>query len=345
MTEERFYIDTVSTDYFTTLSVQEKQLISSVGVKGTDIFAEIIGHLAETYRRTGQYRKALKFFYKSFNIWLRLGEESRAAWCLWGIASTFRLLGAYTESIVWYRRAISLSKSKERRCLIWSHAGIAEVFRIIGKYKEALQYHNDILEAFRLLKDMKGMGWGLAGIGQILKLTGNRQRALELFIQSESVARNNIDTVGIAYALRGQSEISKSTGDLEIAESKAIEAIKLFSAVGYDVGLAYATKSMSEIKLSQGSIEVAHDLALKSLNLFEKYGKRRGIAYALKALGDVKTRMLCLDEALGYYQRADKIFREIKIQVPHEYKIQTGVSKVQCIYNMKKTFIMPPWLK
>ena len=96
------------------------------------------------------------------------------------------------------------------------------MFRIIGKYKEALQYHNDILEAFRLLKDVKGVGWGLAGIGQILRVTGNRQRALELFIQSESVARNNVDTVGIAYALRGQSEISKSTGDLEIAESSVV---------------------------------------------------------------------------------------------------------------------------
>lgn len=107
---EKFAIDVAPVTYAVTVDELSRQVGTECLRRQSDV-AEILGHVAEGFRRVGQTSRAYELFLRSFHLWRRLGVPNRMCWCLWGIGSVLRGLGRLDESLSWFEHSLSLAAS------------------------------------------------------------------------------------------------------------------------------------------------------------------------------------------------------------------------------------------
>ena len=310
---ERFLIDQSDLTYRQVQRELEHQ-VTSLGDEEARATGEILGHLAEAHRRLGNLAHAIDLFWKAYSCLQNVSAVNRMCWCLWGIGTSLRMASRFDGSRRLLKRALAMAKEVgERRCQAWSYAEIAEIDRICGYRRKALKDHSDLLQEFKSLGDIQGVGWAHSGIGQILRMESQFSEAQRAFLRAERISESGRDAVGVAWALRGQAEIAKEGRDLVAAEALGRKAADIFREKGYPTGQAYVLKTIADVELLSGDILSAMATARSSVEYSKRAGEVRALGYSLKALADIETSAGLYSEANSTYKASFSNLRNLNV--------------------------------
>ncbi|HVU58651.1 MAG TPA: sensor histidine kinase [Puia sp.] len=203
-----------------------------------------------------------------------------------------------------------LSNSYARLTNLYGDMGLADS----GKYYLTLL--KKIAEADPYLRANYVQAAGLFYKGQ-----NKLKEALPFQLEAVSLARADVKTdssvrnlTALAGALLNVGNTYNSMGDYHAAIRHHLDALRIFEAVGNKRGISFCYNSVGTDFLHLRQLHEAGVYLRQSLALKEELKDQRGSAITMKEMGDVYYYSLNLDSAMYYYDRAEKIYRQMGLK-------------------------------
>jgi class 3 adenylate cyclase/tetratricopeptide (TPR) repeat protein len=269
---------------------------------------ECAGLVAEHYERAQEFEPAAEWYG-------RAGRQARETY-------------APETAISYYRKALDFlarapapedeSEALARRALRaeWCE-GLGEVLRVQARYAAAIEAYHALRQAAEDLGHaaMQARAWNEIALAQ--NSQGDNRAALESARRAEQIARPAGRGVAalteLARALNLQSQASTRLGDVRAALMLADRALTFSNDLG-DAGRrvrADSSKSLGMAYHSLGRFEQAEEFKGQALQTYRELDDRRSVGNLLNSLGETARLRGDYAAALGRYQEALTIAREI----------------------------------
>jgi|GEM_PF-7012643 len=145
----------------------------------------------------------------------------------------------------------------------------------------------------------------LLGLGNDYDRLGDTDRFIEFNFQALELAKANHFSEIISVAKVNLAEGFATQGDFESSVQQCLEAIAFESSLGNLRTIAIMKMILGNVYLKMGLLEAAIEAARECLNGTELLGMERPVE-ALRILGDVAALQGKEEEALGWYEEANK---------------------------------------
>ena len=156
-----------------------------------------------------------------------------------------------------------------------------------GDYAGAQALHEESLEIYREVGDLKGTGESLNYLGLVAFYQGDNVSSRTLFDESLQILTDLGDKHGIANSLMNLGNVAFKTGDISTARSLLTQCLTLRRELGHRQGIANALGNLGLVASNQGDFAAARGLYEECLIIFRELGFRQGTALSLSSLGNV----------------------------------------------------------
>jgi eukaryotic-like serine/threonine-protein kinase len=304
--------------------VLQAQQVFSLSPLKSDVAAwRIQMDLAEAYRQTGKYDRAIDSFQKSYQLMIDLGrDDTETAGTLlnnWALA--FEYLGQPLEAEKIFYRAIQLSRDNHG-----DHAvdplvliNYARVLRELARTKEATDYAERAYKGASEAGDQVTVNQTLLELARIYRQAGQYARSNALLDQAEPGLRKNLPPGHYAFSsLASERELTAlAAGDLPAASRFAQQAMDLLQSAVKNgkqgaqfMPTLLGRRARLEIKLGQpdqATTDAAQQLSMLRKTI-EPGQHSSNIGYAFLNLGMALQAQGKSDQArLAFYVAADEL--------------------------------------
>lgn len=257
------------------------------------------------YRMVGKFQHSATAFEEAESEFRRLGDKSKQAEALCGLAETRRMQGDYDATLSAYRLASDISKeagdSKNRGIAL---CGIGRVLRLTSNYYGALEVYEQANTVYQEYADEYGRAETAWGRARTLVMLGRHKEALEGYKQAEELARSASDTYRQAEALFGLAEMYRIFGQYDLAIATCKKGKVLVDRLGTPYGRAWMYIALAETYRSMGMTEQAMKLHEKAQKICEDIGDKYGIATTTLGLAEIARVTHDLEKALLLAEKA-----------------------------------------
>ncbi len=217
-----------------------------------------------------------------------LAARSQEANALYGMGTTYSILGEHQKALDALNQALSLRRTlkqpREEARVLWS---IAEVYKDLGENQKALDYYNQTVTLSRSIGDRSQEAYALSSIGLVYFDLSEYQKSLDALNQALAIRRatkdhsqeaNTLQRIGMIYNYIGENQkaldvFNQALPLLEGEENRGVKALILGN-----IGTIYS---------SIGENQKALDYYNQALYLYKAEGNRAGEASTLYALGGI----------------------------------------------------------
>ncbi len=184
--------------------------------------AKCLNLLGITYRKKGEYNKALNFYFKALPIWEKVGNKRKIAILLNNIGLIYYYLEKYDDALTYYNASFKISNEinyESGKSIYYNNCGL--VFHNQKQYKKALEYFENSLQIEKQQNDKYGITICYVNIGDIYRALENYSKALEYYNKALQIRKEVANIYGI-------SSVYKSIGELYFLQNNYIKANQYF---------------------------------------------------------------------------------------------------------------------
>jgi len=276
--------------------------------------AKILSHIGHGLWRQARYDEAVEFHRRALDIAIEIGDRTGEAAILRFLGLVHFKEGAYCRAIEYLEAALKTWES------IGDLHGQSVALRDIGtvhrdrrECSQALDFYRSALRIREKLGDLAGQGAMLIEIGVTYSLNGALMEASAHFRRALQLADRRGDSSARASALYHLGLAEARQGEPEDALEVLQEALTLRQEEGNLRAEAWILAAIASALTAQGNDAFALDAHRKAQKIWEAIGDRRALASDLDTTGTVCVRIGDDRGALGYFQRALALAREIDL--------------------------------
>lgn len=295
-------------DYSNAIAYYNKAMLLCSETEFTDLYSDLISHLAIIYQELGNNDKAIEFHLKSLRLNEKEDKKTSMAGDYGNIGIAYMQKKDYKKALEYDQKSLELfSKLNDQDGVAHNYGNIGNVYKEYGNYVLALEYDLKSLDLFRKLGDNGGIAINLGNIGDIyltnvlefdksnltthpddslqiskVLLTGTRNefltKSIGYFEQCIALSKQIEQLDNIIEFSKGLSEAYRLTGNYQ----KALE--------NYQLHILYKDSLYSEsTRLKYAQLETEREQMLKDkqiqINELAKENKRKErILYGLSLL-------------------------------------------------------------
>lgn len=138
-----------------------------------------LSNLGNTYRKLGQFQKAITYSKKALEIAKELGDCHIEADNLCNLGTTFGHLGKYEKAIIYHEQVLDIAKKFEnRRNESASLGNLGVIYLSLGDYQKAAEYQEQALSISKEFGDLQGIGASYMNLGNALFKLGDYKKAI-----------------------------------------------------------------------------------------------------------------------------------------------------------------------
>lgn len=291
--------------------------------------------LGQTYRFTGQYKKAAEHYAKALDIARRTGARPDVARALLrlsgvfvamadyrsaerharesvkdfestgdaqGLASAYNDLGLVAKSRGRFHKALenyqkALDANKEENHLrLATLNNLGSLCLSWGEFKKAAEYYNQALETARQTKDLEAQGDALINLARVYAEWGRQDEALSSALQGLEV---------LSHAGASTDEAKKIVGDLYLDTGQLDRAEPYVKEAGYE-------SSLGRLHFLRGQYDEARRQYEKLKESSEQGGSLNDSFTALTGLGRISEARGDFRAAENYYSAAVQVTEQIR---------------------------------
>lgn len=220
--------------------------------------------------------ESIKYVQSAFDLSIKHNLENETLWSLIQMGNSYIRVSDFQKAFESAEKAMELAAGLDKKAeLAKARAIIALIYYELGDYENSARYDFENLRYYEEINDQKQLGLSLGNIGIDFISQNNYQKGLEYLNKSFEIARKNHDFHGMAYQYNNIAGVySEYYKDHRIALGYYKEALKINS------------------------------------NLNDK--RQQGIY--LMNIGNSYSKLKVNDSILGYYEKANNIFRWLNNQ-------------------------------
>jgi tetratricopeptide (TPR) repeat protein len=206
--------------------------------------------------RWGDYALALEHLSRALSRYREIGNDAGQAVQLAAMASTYRLLGRYDESITHSRAAIDLNRRTARpTALADSLTSLGLTYRHAGRPADEIAAHTEALAIAEPLDETNWLANILCNLAEATRLAGDPDQALAHFERAHEASRESEATQTLLDAEIWWG-LGRTRADLGSAGA-ARECWRRSAAILHELGLISAAE---KLEISRSDTPAAPDL-------------------------------------------------------------------------------------
>lgn len=176
--------------------------------------ADAYNQAGGVFYNQGDFDMAGKYFSKSLEIRLYLGDKENIAASYNNVGESYRLKGDHKTALEYYTRAMSINEALGRkRWLSINCANIGYIYLEENNFPKALEYFTRQNETALAGGDKKDYASPLNNLGSYYLKTNDASKAIEYFNKGLAAARDVYAKQDIIDAIKGLSEAYAMQGD------------------------------------------------------------------------------------------------------------------------------------
>ena len=190
--------------------------------------AELFCNIADSYKDSGQYKKALSYYQESLDLYRNTHDKAKTGLLLNNIGIIHRRMGEYGKSVDFYKQALKLRKmvgDKKETAKTLNNLGI--VYHSIKDYNLAIEHYLQALAIKREIGDDKGTAKTLNNIGILFYKLSEYPKSLKYFEEALVIKTKHRDQLSIARTLNNIGIVYENTDQLDKALVYFNKALKL----------------------------------------------------------------------------------------------------------------------
>jgi tetratricopeptide (TPR) repeat protein len=169
----------------------------------------------------------------------------------------------------------------------------------------------------------------LRGYAYVLLARGDIFEAEKLYLEALEIFKN-VSAFGQAHCRRGLGDVYVAMKRFPDAENEFDYAMKLYDEARKNpsLGVGLVELGRGRLRLGQGNVIDALDHFRSAISLFKNLSQPFEEAKAYELSGDALSKGLMLEDALGNYQLALKLYRHTGCDAP-ALRVQKAIVRVQ----------------
>lgn len=219
------------------------------------------------------------------------------------LGNGLRLQGDFKEALKAYFKSLNYAdKIKDRKQIAYTNTEIGNVYSLTGNTANADLYYKKGIDELRKVNDSVPLGSALYNAGDEYLRIGNLEKA-EIFTTEAALIFEKADfPMGRAYSLGNLGRINAKLGNEDLAEKYLNTAIILLEELSAYNALAEFFISLSDVYSEKGDSEKAFQYASRSLEISKKYGFKNYIADAYEKLSELYGEIGFTAKSFQYYK-------------------------------------------
>ena len=294
-------------DKYANLALQYSQKNEDVANEATAYFN--LGYNFVIQNNSGE---SFKYFQKSLDLRLELGDKAAIASSLNALGNVSRLLGNNQLALEYYLSSLEIRKELGDTLLIAASINnIGIIYKFQGDFEKALEYYLQSLQYAENLNDTVIITPALINIGNIHFDLKRYTKALEYYNRVLDIAQksNNLSEVASAYNLIGTAYNYMNK------IPKALESFELSYQLATKIGNVYtqcdALNNLGESYHRLGDYVQALEYYQKSVEISTKGNDLHSSATTLNNIGSIYLNKKDYKQALTYLQKSLKIIEDL----------------------------------
>jgi CHAT domain-containing protein/Tfp pilus assembly protein PilF len=255
--------------------------------------------------------QALEKWQKALQIYLNLGDKTKQAETLSGIAAIYNSTDNKNDSFETYSKALKLYEELNDKIAVADTLNsLGLVNADLGKFDPALESYQEALKLYKEAGDKGGEAYTLNNMGVIYDAKSEYQKALDSYNQALPLWRE-IGEKGVqATTLNNIGAIYDSLGQYQQALDSYNQALEIYQEVGDKTGIPLTLNNMGLVYSNTNEYPKALEFYEKALPLWEQTSNRRRSATTLNNIGFVYANTNNLDKALDVYNKALPLWQQ-----------------------------------
>ncbi|TXT54154.1 MAG: Tetratricopeptide repeat protein [Promethearchaeota archaeon] len=194
--------------------------------------ASVLGILGTLYFKKNDYKKAIKYYEQSYEIYDELKQIKEKIMSLKGIGNSYINLGRLEKANDIFLKCSSISsKEDDIYNLLDCLSNLVYIHENQGNWDVLFELYQKILKIYKKLKDQKGIITANFNLGIIMKKNQNLEESLYYFKSGTNVAIDSNYSELIIKGLSYVGEIQYYLGNIENAKNQFIKALYLAQEV------------------------------------------------------------------------------------------------------------------
>jgi signal transduction histidine kinase len=305
--------------------------------------AKALSYLAHHEMVKSLYSNALSFFFKSLELWKKIGDKQNEANALHNIASIYGQLSDYPTALEFLYQSLSIREHiQDKSGIASSLNNLGNVHQNLGEYEKALACFSKSLEIREKLNEPFSKAALLNNIAS-LHLRCKQYEEAVAYAKEAIMLRNEIgDRQNEWISLLNLAEAERHLLNYEDARRAAYQALELCEHIGNIKGQA---QSLFHLAMLSSNLQEEESLLLKGLNIAEQIDAKDAKMQMHAALSELYENCNNTQKSLWHYKQyhlAEKsIFNEEsdlrakKLQAIHQVEQAKKEAEIERLKNVE----------
>lgn len=265
------------------------------------------------YFSTSRYDKVRELSEKLHKIADRTDDPEMIAYSAMMIGTSYRRQGEYLKAVYYFSEALRSAqyigeKRREGICL----NNLANVYAISGNYLKALDYFNEALRLVRKTDAQLDEVRTLTNIGTVYKDQGMYQEALKSYQQALEIAKKNKYRYEESLALSNMADVFKKRRDYNKTITFQNDALRIAKEIKDKSREGFVLRDLGNLNQDLRNYSMARNYHLQALEIGRKtknvqiiWGSQAGIGASYERQGN-------LHGAIHHYARAIALYDSVR---------------------------------
>ena len=250
------------------------------------------------------YRIALKWYKKSYNLYRTHDMLSREAVLLNNLGLAYSELSNYKMSLKYYFDALQLhekSKNKKGEALTFSNIGI--IYFNIGNLDKAMEFYEKSLDIRLKLNDDFGIASCYTNIGNILIIKKEFDKALDYNQKALKIFKDKDDIYNLANTYQQIGYYFLTVEDFQNSIIYYKKALEIGNKIKSENIIAHSCLNIGFSLMKIGKYNEVYDYLILSQKKFKKIGDLNMLKYSYESLSEYYEKTGNDKKSLKYYKK------------------------------------------
>ncbi|HEY8690190.1 MAG TPA: CHAT domain-containing tetratricopeptide repeat protein, partial [Chitinophagaceae bacterium] len=290
-----------------------------------------------TYNNVKDYPNALKYYTDALNVYRQIQSKSKIADNIYNIATVYYSDKQYEQSERSLDTSIALQiEIKDQAGLLNSYIykGLIQQY-FYGNYTKALGFMKQALQLAEATTSESNVAYTQSSIAGLYQNMGQYDSAALYFDLAIARYKKLDDKKNIASAYMSKGFFYSDLADYIQARKLFDQSLEIAEQSSNKNTKANALSGIAQIELFGGNFSKAFQLNSEVMQLWKEENNPWGIADAYISLGNVRNRQSGFDDAIKYYQKADSMYKNLRMEKARA----TSINNIGDIYFNQNDFV------
>ena len=308
----------------------EKAKLLAEKIQFSNGLSSAFGWLAYLYEQQGEVDKALEYYFKSLEIFTRLGNKMQLGVCFNNIAAIYKNKGNIPEALRYHYKSLFLHfEIANKGGIATSYNNLALIYQNQGRIPQALDYFSKAQKIYEKIGDSEGIATTFDNIGAMYKQQKQYAEAADFFRKSYAISAKQKDKYAQGYSLNAIGGLLEEQNKIDSALYYFKKSLQIRIAFDDKQGIAYTYKNMGNCYVKQKQYDAAIEAYKRSIADFQKVEDKWGMAIVYNLYGAILIQQNKIEEGEAFLKKSLNFAQALG----YPENIQNAAFNLQSLYR------------